>query len=61
MAIAFWLSDGNGAMYFFNGSWKMGVDTLNGQGQWTYLPDPTVTDQWHIFHMVPSRGACSGT
>jgi hypothetical protein len=59
-ALAFWLSDGNGSSFFFDGTMRMGVDTLNAQGQWTSLLDPTMTDQWQAFTMFPAR-PCTGT
>jgi len=59
-ALAFWLSDGSGGSFFFDGTLRMGVDTLNAQGQWTSLQDATVTDQWQAFTMFPSR-PCSST
>jgi hypothetical protein len=57
-ALAFWLDDGNGDTYFFQGVVRIGVDTLNGEGGWTSIQDPTLTDQWQAFTMFPSRG-CS--
>jgi hypothetical protein len=59
-AIAFWLNDGNGNSFFFDGTLKMGVDTFGGQGQWTSLQDPTITDQWRMFRMFGGpAGACT--
>jgi hypothetical protein len=54
-ALAFWLADGYGDMYFFDGSLHFGVDTLNAQGGWTSMQNPAVTGQWQGFAMFPSR------
>jgi len=51
--VAFWLSDGAGNGFFFDGSLMMGVDTFGGQGSWTYLQDPSITDQWRMFRRFP--------
>ena len=59
-ALAFWLDDGSGDAFFFDGSLRFGVDTLNAQGSWTYIQNPAVTGAWQGFEMFPAR-PCTAT
>lgn len=59
-ALAFWLDDGMGDTFFFDGALRFGVDTLNAQGSWSSIQNPAVTGQWQGFEMFPAR-PCTGT
>jgi len=59
-ALAFWLADGYGDSFFFDGTLSMGVDTLSARGSWTWLQNPDVTDQWQAFVLFPAR-PCTAT
>ena len=55
-------SDADVQQAYENVAEGMGVDTQNGQGQWTELQDPSVTDQWQAFRRFgpgPGPGACA--
>jgi hypothetical protein len=56
-ALAFWLSDGTGTVYFFTGVLRLALNRWSAQGSWQNTQAPQQTDEWTATPLGPPVAA----